>query len=74
MGMTTADAIKHFGSQYAISKALGIAQPSVCKWGECPPDLRQLQIESLTGGSLKAEKYILPTSEKKYRNPAANIN
>ena len=53
--MRTADAIRHFGSQHALAKALKIKQPSVADWGDYPPDRRQLQIERITGKALKAE-------------------
>jgi transcriptional repressor of cell division inhibition gene dicB len=49
------EVLDHFKTQKAIAEALGIAQPSVAEWGEYPPDSRQLQIELLTGGTLKAE-------------------
>jgi transcriptional repressor of cell division inhibition gene dicB len=51
----TQDAIKHYGSQQALADALGIKQPSIAGWGEYPPDKRQLQLERLTKGKLKAE-------------------
>ena len=54
--MTTQQAIRHFGSQAKLAKALGIKPPSVSVWGERPPMLRQFQIERLTGGKLKADK------------------
>lgn len=54
-GMTTENVIRYFGSQKATADALGMKQPSVAVWGEYPPELRQLQIESLTGGELRAE-------------------
>lgn len=53
--MTKDEAIKFFGTQEKLAKALGIAQPSVATWGEHPPALRQLQIERLTWGKLRAE-------------------
>lgn len=53
--MRTADVVAHFGSQKATAKALGIKQPSVAIWGEFPPDARQVQIEKVTRGRLKAE-------------------
>lgn len=52
--MRTSDVVTHYGSQAAVAEALGIKQPSVAMWGESPPPLRQLQLESLTGGKLKA--------------------
>lgn len=54
-GMKTETAILHFGGQTALAAALGITQPSVCEWGEYPPDRRQLQLERLTRGALRAE-------------------
>jgi len=55
--MKTETVIEKFGSQQAVAAALGIKQPSVAVWGEYPPDLRQLQIEVITLGALKAEAY-----------------
>lgn len=47
-----------------LAEALGMSQGSVSLWGEYPPPLRQLQIEALTGGKLRAEpdcdKYRVP--------------
>lgn len=54
-GMKTSDLLAHFGSQAKVAVALGIKQPSVARWAEYPPELRQLQAEALTGGALKAE-------------------
>ena len=53
--MKTADVLAFFGSQNAVASRLGIRQPSVASWGEYPPDNRQLQIQKLTRGRLKAE-------------------
>lgn len=44
---------------------LGIKQPSVAAWGEYPPGVRQLQLESMTGGVLKAEPEWTLLPEKK---------
>jgi DNA-binding transcriptional regulator YdaS (Cro superfamily) len=57
--MRTQDAISHFGSQAALAVALGIKQQSVQDWGEIVPKLRQLQLERLTKGKLKADPEIL---------------
>jgi len=54
-GMTKDDVLKHFGSQQKVAEALGITQPSVANWDRHPPPLRQLQIEALTAGELRAE-------------------
>ncbi len=53
--MRTKDAVNFYGSQSALARALGIAQASVAGWGEYPPDPRQLQIQKVTRGKLKAE-------------------
>ena len=52
--MRTQDAIAHFGTQAALAEALGIKQPSVADWGDTVPPLRQIQIEKITRGALKA--------------------
>ncbi len=56
-GMTTNEAIKWAGgTQAALASVLGIKQPSVAKWGDFPPLVRQYQIEVLSGGQLKVGK------------------
>lgn len=53
--MLTKDAIAHFGnSQAELARALGIKPQSVTDWGDTVPPLRQIQIEKLTDGALKA--------------------
>jgi DNA-binding transcriptional regulator YdaS (Cro superfamily) len=47
-------AIRHFGTQTAMAAALGCDQSTVSGWGRFPPPLRQLQIEALTNGELRA--------------------
>ncbi|MBA6096361.1 Cro/Cl family transcriptional regulator [Pseudomonas juntendi] len=53
--MTKSQAIKHFGSISALAKALGVTYEAVRQWEEVP-ELRQYQIERLTGGDLKADQ------------------
>ena len=52
--MTKDEAIQHFGTQVALSEALGINQGTVSSWVKVPI-LRQLQLEALTEGQLKAD-------------------
>jgi DNA-binding transcriptional regulator YdaS (Cro superfamily) len=52
--MTKDELIQHFGSQSAVAAALGIKQPSVANWTDPLPELRQLEVERLTGGKLRA--------------------
>jgi len=62
--MTKDHAIKHFGSQAKLAAALGMTQGSVSLWGDYPPPVRQLQLEALTAGALKAEpECLLPKSK-----------
>lgn len=50
----TSDAINFYGTQAALADALDMAQPTISGWGEEPPDLRQIQLERITKGKLKA--------------------
>jgi len=59
--MLTKDAIEHFGSPAALAHALGIAAPSIYSWGEKVPPLRQLQIQQITLGKLRAEDGVFAT-------------
>lgn len=66
--MKKSEAIDYFKTQTALADALGMNQSTICKsWGEYPPKLRQLQIEALTGGALKAEAGIIPRKMAKSR-------
>lgn len=54
--MKTKAAIKFFGgSETALAEALGITPPAIYQWKKFPPAARQLQIEKVSGGALKAE-------------------
>jgi transcriptional repressor of cell division inhibition gene dicB len=63
--MRKEEAIKFYGSQLALARALGIAQASVAGWGEYPPGGRQLQLEKLTGGKLKSEPDCMTKQDKR---------
>ena len=52
--MLTKDAISHFGSIVKLAAACGVKAPSVYSWGETVPALRQIQLEQITQGALKA--------------------
>jgi len=62
--MTTAQAISHYKTQVKLARALGMAQSTIAGWGMYPPPFRQLQIQQLTGGRLKAEPGILVPKKK----------
>ncbi|WP_159445536.1 Cro/CI family transcriptional regulator [Rhizobacter sp. OV335] len=54
--MNYADILDHFGTQVAAAQALKINQSNLSDWkgrGSIPP-LRQLELEALTAGKLKA--------------------
>lgn len=53
--MRTADVVAYFKTQAAVAEALNIRQPSVAEWGDYPPDARQVLIEKITKGALRAE-------------------
>lgn len=57
--MKTQDVLNHFGSQSETARVLGIKQPSVATWGEYPPANRQIQIQAITGGKLRAEPEVV---------------
>lgn len=67
--MTKTDAVRHFQTQAKLAAALGMYQGSVSLWGEYPPPIRQLQLEALTRGALKAEadcdKFRVPGTRRK---------
>lgn len=67
--MRTSDALEYFGGQRgaltALARALNIKPSSVCEWGETVPSLRQLQLERITGGALKADPTILPRKTRR---------
>ena len=63
--MTKDQAIQHFGLQQKLAEALGMTQGSVSLWKDSPPPLRQLQLEAVTAGALKAD----PECDK-FRVPA----
>jgi len=70
--MKTSDVVEHFGgTQRAAASALGIEQPSIANWGEFPPPLRQIQIERLTNGALKAEPHCWLINSRKAEAKAA---
>lgn len=55
--MLTAEAVAYFKTQKGVADALGMTQSSVAEWKEYPPPARQLQLELITKGELKAEPF-----------------
>ena len=53
--MTYDDVLEYFGTQVKIAAALEMTQGSVSAWDGSIPPLRQLQIQQVTRGKLKAD-------------------
>ena len=74
VAMNKTQVLEHFGGVGATARALGISQPSVSNWSEALPELRQLEIEKLTGGALTAgpecEKYRVGVTAAPVPTPA----
>lgn len=54
-GMTKTAAIRHFGSQTALARQLGLTKQAVSMWPERVPLLRQYQLERITAGALRVD-------------------
>jgi len=52
--MKKTDVINHFGGVSKTAEALRISPGAVSQWPESIPALRQLQIQAITGGKLRA--------------------
>lgn len=66
--MTYDDLIQHFKTQRAVAETLGLTQPSISDWKERGvPHLRQIQIETITRGKLRAD----PEAKRPRRKEAA---
>lgn len=55
--MKTTDAIRYFGSQSELARALGISRQAVWNWGPEVPPKRQLELVVLTQGKLAPEAF-----------------
>jgi hypothetical protein len=53
--MTTEEVVAYFKGRRTVAEVLGVSVQSVAQWGDCPPLRRQLELEKLTVGKLKAE-------------------
>ena len=58
--MLTRDAASYFGSVSRLARLLRVSRVAVYMWSDRPPGLRQLQIERLSGGRLKADPEFKP--------------
>ncbi len=63
--MTKSEAIKFYGGNVSeLARALGIDQSTFYSWGDYPPGGRQLQLEALSKGELKAEPDCMKTKRE----------
>lgn len=54
--MRKSEALAYFnGNVSALARAAGVDQSTIYGWGEFPPDKRQVRLERVTNGELKAE-------------------
>ena len=65
--MTKSEVLAYWGNNHAeVARALDMSQPSVYLWKDPIPPLRQLQIERVTNGALRAgpecDQYRVPSA------------
>lgn len=53
--MKTIEAIKYAGGSLKLAHLLGLTSGAISQWGEFPPENRQLQLERISLGAVKAE-------------------
>ena len=53
--MQTQAAISYAKNAAGLAELLGVTASAISQWGNFPPDARQLQLERVTKGALKAE-------------------
>lgn len=63
--MTKSEALQFYdGNVSKLARALGIDQSTFYSWKDYPPGGRQLQLERITGGKLKAEPACMDSKKK----------
>lgn len=53
--MLKRDAVKFYGNEARLAKALGIDRSAVFRWSKWVPLLRAMRLEKLSGGKLKCD-------------------
>jgi hypothetical protein len=61
--MNYKDLIQYFGGAAKAGKALGVCRQGVYKWQDGIPELRQYQIQTVTGGALRIDPEIARPDE-----------
>lgn len=54
--MNLEQVVAYYGTQEKAAEALGVTQGSVSSWRQGIPQLRQYQIQLVTGGALMADQ------------------
>lgn len=54
--MKKIDVLKHFKGVSKVAEALGISPSAVSQWPDEVPLIRQIKLEKLSGGELKASE------------------
>ena len=57
--MTKTEALSYFGTPGKVAAALGLTVAAVSLWGDYPPRERQMQLQNITGGRLRAEPDVI---------------
>lgn len=57
--------VEWYGSKAAVARALGVSAVAVTRWKDDIPPLRQLQLERMTKGALRADDSILDRPAQK---------
>ena len=58
--MLTSTAVKHFGTQAGVAKAIGISRASVNNWPKVVPYDKARALEIVTYGALKVDESLYP--------------
>jgi len=57
--MTLEDAREHYGNYAKLAEALGISRSAITQWDGVVPEARQLELQKITKGALRADAPIL---------------
>jgi hypothetical protein len=50
--------IKHFGSQIAVARALGLSKSTISEWPDPIPEGQAWKLQVLTGGKLQVDQSV----------------
>tara|TARA_R110000868_G_scaffold411755_1_gene708936 strand:- start:40553 stop:40771 length:219 start_codon:yes stop_codon:yes gene_type:complete len=67
--MLKENALKYFGTQVVLAKALGIKQQAVSKWGLVIPWGAALELQVITGGLIQRDESLYENRKPKHVDP-----